>query len=142
MQKVMTETKKIHYLTDDEIMYLSGKTNFVTSAPLDNSGFYFLKVSDICYDDQELKLISLAVNPQAMRYEDITGFEIDTLEKKLKTTSAEYSYTDMVVVSGDKGLISIDELVNLDVIDMVIFIFGKVACNYIAFRSTFYRLVL
>ena len=77
------------------------------------------EVVDICYDDQELKLISLAVNPQAMRYEDITGFEIDTLEKKLKTTSAEYSYTDMVVVSGDKGLISIDELVNLDVIDMV-----------------------
>ena len=55
MQKVMTETKKIHYLTDDEIMYLSGKTNFVTSAPLDNSGFYFLKVSDICYDDQAPK---------------------------------------------------------------------------------------
>ena len=52
MQKVRTEKQFIRYLTDDELMYLSGKRKFMESPSIDNSGFYFLKVSDICYDDQ------------------------------------------------------------------------------------------
>ena len=52
MQKVRTGKQPIHYLTDDELMYLSGKRDFMESPSIDNSGFYFLKVSDICYDDQ------------------------------------------------------------------------------------------
>lgn len=85
------------------------------------------EIVDVYYDDFQGKLVSMHVNENAMRYENVKDLTVDIYEKTLKAGGENLQYTDNVVVHDGDKLIEISALSPAD--ELVLRVYDGKLCS-------------
>ncbi len=85
------------------------------------------EIVDVSYDMSQGNLVSIHINENAMRYENINGLEIDILGKTLNVAGENLQYSDNVVVYDGQKLIEISALSARD--ELVLRVYDGKLCS-------------
>lgn len=79
------------------------------------------EIMDITYYADSMKLISMQINMDAVRYEAADGVLVDEIQKKLTVMGQSYSYGNQIVVSSDGEEMDLAEVCKEDQVRVCIY---------------------